>query len=62
MQKLRYYFVKSIKDYLKYIEKKGGLKNIFFKKIDNNFLRLSKDEQLQIIINVLKEQGFKIKK
>ena len=35
---------------------------ISFKKVDKNFLELSREEQLERLIKILEEQGFKLKK
>ena len=56
------FFAKSIRDYINQREKKEGIKNIFFKKVDKNFLALSREEQLERLIKILEEQGFKLKK
>ena len=53
---------KSIYEYIKKREQKEGLKNVFFEKLDRNFLDLTRDEQLQRLIKVLEKNGFKIKK
>ena len=47
---------------LKKREQKEGLKNVFFEKLDHNFLDLTRDEQLKRLIKVLEKNGFKIKK
>ena len=62
MFNLKLYFAKSIRDYINQREKKESIKNIFFKKVDKNFLELSREEQLQRLIKILEEQGFKLKK
>ena len=62
MFKFKLYFVKSIRDFINQREKKEDIKNIFFKKVDKNFLELSREEQLQRLIKILEEQGFKLKK
>lgn len=56
------FFAKSIRDYINQREKKESIKNIFFKKVDKNFLALSREEQLERLIKILEEQGFKLKK
>ncbi len=56
------FFAKSVRDYIDQREKKEGIKNIFFKKVDKNFLELSREEQLERLIKILEEQGFKLKK
>ena len=56
------FFAKSVRDSINQREKKEGIKNIFFKKVDKNFLELSREEQLQRLIKILEGQGFKIKK
>ena len=61
MFNFKLYFAKSIRDFINQREKKG-IKNIFFKKLDKNFLELSREEQLQRLIKILEEQGFKLKK
>ena len=40
MFNFKLYFVKSIRDFINQREKKEGIKNIFFKKVDKNFLEL----------------------
>ena len=62
MFNFKLYFAKSIKDFINKREKKEGIKNIFFKKVDKNFLELSREEQLERLIKILEEQGFKLKK
>ena len=62
MFNFKLYFAKSIRDFINQREKKEGIKNIFFKKVDKNFLELSREEQLERLIKILEEQGFKIKK
>ena len=62
MFNLKLYFAKSIRDYINQREKKESIKNIFFKKVDKNFLELSREEQLERLVKILEEQGFKIKK
>ena len=62
MFNFKLYFAKSIIDFINQREKKEGIKNIFFKKVDKNFLELSREEQLQRLIKILEEQGFKLKK
>ena len=51
--------IQSIKDFFKSKEKKG-LKPIFFESIGDQ--NTSRDERLKNLINVLKKNGFKIKK
>ena len=55
------YPINSLNDYKKQREKEG-MKNIFFKKIDNNFFDLPREQQLEKLVKILEEQGFKIKK
>tara|TARA_Y100001936_G_C15851209_1_gene547348 strand:+ start:285 stop:473 length:189 start_codon:yes stop_codon:yes gene_type:complete len=62
MLNFKYYFAKSITDFIKQREKKEGIKNIFFKKVDKNFFELSREQQIQRLIKILESQGFKIKK
>ena len=58
----KFYKAKSNKDFIKQREEKEGLKNIFFEKIDKNYMELSKEERLQHLIKILEKKGFKIKK
>ena len=53
---------KSIQEFIKKREQKEGLKNVFFEKLDHNFLDLTRDEQIKRLIKVLEKNGFKIKK
>ena len=53
MFNFKLYFAKSIRDYINQREKKEGIKNIFFKKVDKNFLELSREEQLERLIKIL---------
>ena len=62
MFNFKYYLANSVKDFIKKREQKEGLKNIFFKKLDKNFLELSKEEQVQRIVKILESQRFKLKK
>ena len=62
MFKFKLYFAKSIRDFINQREKKEGIKNIFFKKVDNNFFDLPREQQLEKLVQILEEQGFKIKK
>jgi hypothetical protein len=62
MFNFKYYLANSVKDLIKKREQKEGLKNIFFKKLDKNFLELSKEEQVKRIVKILERQGFKLKK
>ncbi len=62
MFNFKYYLANSVKDLIKKREQKEGRKNIFFKKLDKNFLELSKEEQVQRIVKILESQGFKLKK
>ena len=55
------YPINSLNDYKKQREKEG-MKNIFFKKIDNNFFDLPREQQLKRLVKILEEKGFKIKK
>tara|TARA_B100000700_G_C14478645_1_gene594026 strand:+ start:248 stop:487 length:240 start_codon:yes stop_codon:yes gene_type:complete len=55
------YPINSLNDYKKQREKEG-MKNIFFKKVDNNFFDLPREQQLERLVKILEEQGFKIKK
>ena len=61
MFNFKLYFAKSIKDFINQREKKEGIKNIFFKKVDKNFLDLSIEEQLQTLAKILEEHGYKLK-
>jgi len=58
----KFYKAKSNKDFIKQREEKEGLKNIFFEKIDKNYMELSKEERIQHLVKILKNKGFKIKK
>ena len=58
----KFYKAKSNKDFIKQREEKEGLKNIFFEKIDKNYLELSKEERIQHLVKILEKKGFKIKK
>jgi len=58
----KFYKAKSNKDFIKQREEKEGLKNIFFEKIDKNYMELSKEERVQHLIKILEKKGFKIKK
>ena len=58
----KFYKAKSKKDFIKQREEKEGLKNIFFKKIDKNYLELSKEERIQHLVKILEKKGFKIQK
>ena len=51
------YPINSLNDYKKQRENEG-MKNLFLEKIDN---KLSRDEKLEKLINILEKQGFKIK-
>ena len=62
MFNFKYYLANSVKDLIKKREQKEVRKNIFFKKLDKNFLELSKEEQVQRIVKILESQGFKLKK
>ena len=62
MLNFKYYLANSVKDLIKKREQKEGRKNIFFKKLDKNFLELSKEEKVQRIVKILESQGFKLKK
>ena len=62
MFNFKLYFAKSIKDFINQREKKEGIKNIFFKKVDNNFFDLTREQKLERLVKILEEQGFKIKK
>ena len=62
MFNFKLYFAKSIKDFINQREKKESIKNIFFKKVDNNFFDLPREQQLKKLVKILEEQGFKIKK
>ena len=62
MFNFKLYFAKSIRDFIKQREKKEGIKNIFFKKVDNNFFDLPREQQLERLVKILEDQGFKIKK
>jgi len=62
MFKFKLYFAKSIRDFINQREKNEGIKNIFFKKVDNNFFDLPKVQQIERLVKILEEQGFKIKK
>ncbi len=62
MFNLKLYFAKSIRDFINQREKKECIKNIFFKKIDNNYFDLPREQQLKRLVKILEEQGFKIKK
>ena len=55
------YPINSLNDYKKQREKEG-MKNIFFNKVDNNFFDLPREQQLERLVKILEEQGFKIKK
>ena len=57
MLSIKFYKVKSIKDYIKKREKNENIKNLFFQKIDKD---LSRDEKLDILVKQLEKQGFKI--
>ena len=54
------YPINSLNDYKKQREKEG-MKNIFFNKVDNNFFDLPREQQLERLVKILEEQGFKIK-
>ena len=62
MFNFKLYFAKSIRDFINQREKKEVIKNIFFKKVDNNFFNLPREQQIERLIKILQEQGFKIKK
>ena len=62
MFNFKLYFAKSIRDFINQREKKEGINNIFFKKVDNNFFDLPREQQLERLVKILEEQGFKIKK
>ena len=62
MFNLKYYITNSVKDFVKKREQREGLKNVFFKKLDKNFLELSREEQVKRIVKILESQGFKLKK
>ena len=62
MFNFKLYFAKSIRDFINQREKKEGIKNIFFKKVDNNFFDLPREQQLKRLVKILEEQGFKLKK
>ena len=62
MFNFKLYFAKSIRDFINQREKKEGIKNIFFKKVDKNFFDLPREQQLERLVKILEEQGFKIKK
>ena len=62
MFNFKLYFAKSIRDFINQREKKEGIKKIFFKKVDNNFFNLPREQQLERLVKILEEQGFKIKK
>lgn len=62
MFNFKLYFAKSIRDFINQREKKESIKNIFFKKVDNNFFDLPREQQLERLVKILEEQGFKIKK
>ena len=62
MFNFKLYFAKSIRDFINQREKKEGIKNIFFKKVDNNFFDLTREQKLERLVKILEEQGFKIKK
>ena len=62
MFNLKYYIANSVKDFVKKREQREGLKNVFFKKLDKNFLELSREEQVKRIVKILESQGFKLKK
>ena len=55
------YPINSLNDYKKQREKEG-MKNIFFNKVDNNFFDLPREQQIERLVKILQEQGFKIKK
>tara|TARA_Y100001936_G_scaffold158999_1_gene155410 strand:- start:517 stop:756 length:240 start_codon:yes stop_codon:yes gene_type:complete len=55
------YPINSLNDYKKQREKEG-MKNIFFNKVDNNFFDLPREQQLERLVKILEDQGFKIKK
>ena len=55
------YPINSLNDYKKQREKEG-MKNIFFNKVDNNFFDLPREQQIESLVKILQEQGFKIKK
>ena len=55
------YPINSLNDYKKQREKEG-MKNIFFNKVDNNFFDLPREKQIERLVKILQEQGFKIKK
>ena len=61
MFNFKYYLANSVKDFVKKENRKKDLK-ISFKKLDKNFLELSKEEQVQRIVKILESQGFKLKK
>ncbi len=62
MFNFKYYIANSVKDFINKREQREGLKNIFFKKLDKNFIELSREEQVQRIVKILESQGFKLKK
>ena len=62
MFNFKLYFAKSIRDFINQREKKECIKNIFFEKVDNNFFDLPREQQLERLVKILEEQGFKIKK
>ena len=58
----KFYKAKSNKDFIIQLEEKEGLKNIFFEKIDKNYIELSKEERIQHLVKILEKKGFKIRK
>ena len=58
MFNFKYYIANSVKDFINKREQREGLKNIFFKKLDKNFIELSREEQVQRIVKNSGKSGF----